>query len=73
MRTILFFTTKAQVRKFSKMLNKAKIEHAVQISGQEEIKDFEIATGTKNVLLSINMLEQGYDDPTLEVGIMVSM
>lgn len=71
-RTILFFTTKAQVRKFSKMLDKAKIEHAIQVSGQEEIKDFEIATGTKNVLLCINMLEQGYDDPTLEVGIMVS-
>lgn len=71
-RTILFFTTKAQVRKFSKMLTKVKIEHAVQVSGQEEIKDFEIATGTKDILLSINMLEQGYDDPTLEVGIMVS-
>lgn len=71
-RMILFFTTKAQVWKFSKLLDKANIEYAIQVSGKEEIKDFDAKTGTKNILLCINMLEQGYDDPTLEVGIMVS-
>lgn len=71
-RMILFFTTKAQVNKFAKLLDKAMIEYAIQVSGRQEIKDFDAKTGTKNVLLCINMLEQGYDDPTLEVGIMVS-
>lgn len=71
-RTILFFTTRAQVNKFAKMLDGEGIDYAVQMTGRKEIEDFDSETGTKDILLCINMLEQGYDDPTLEVGIMVS-
>lgn len=71
-RTIVFFSTKKQINTFEKMLKKEGIECAVQVSGREEIEDFHPETGTKDILLCINMLEQGYDDPTLEVGIMAS-
>lgn len=71
-RMIVFFSTKKQITSFEKILKKEGIEYAVQVSGREEINDFNYETGTKNILLCINMLEEGYDDPTLEVGIMVS-
>lgn len=69
-RTIIFFTTRAMVNRFAKMLDKEGIDYAIQMTGRREIEDFE--SGKKNILLCINMLEQGYNDPTLEVGIMVA-
>lgn len=71
-RTIVFFSTKKQVNAFEKILKSEGIECAIQVSGREEIEDFHPDTGTKDILLCIKMLEQGYNDPTLEVGIMAS-
>ena len=71
-RMIIFFSTKKQVNQFEKMLKKQGIECAVQVSGREEKDDFHPETGTKDIVLCINMVSQGFDDPTIEVGIMVS-
>lgn len=69
-RMIIFFTSRAQVNKFSKMLDKEGIDYAVHMTGRKELPLFE--SKEKNILLCINMLEQGYNDPSLEVGIMVA-
>lgn len=71
-RMIVFFSTKKQVIQFEKLLKKEGIECAVQVSGREEIEDFHPETGTKDIVLCINMVSQGFDDPTIEVGIMIS-